>query len=584
MIRLTPNESLLFKFLLFAAHHNGHSGTVLRVAGGWVRDKVSSGRLFFFVSSSHAGAYAHRRPRSSCFFCVWRFRRVPVDSSHRRARRQLLNKSCTDIDIALNDTFGTAFAQRAEAAFPAYRAAHPHDVPATGMHHFATIAANPDKSKHLETATVRIFDFDVDFVNLRSEDYAADSRIPAMQFGTPLQDALRRDLTINALFYNINDGVVEDLTGTGLADLQNGFIRTPLEPRTTFIDDPLRVMRAIRFGTRFQYRFDDALVAAARLPDVKEALQTKVSRERIGQELYGIFAQAARPLAALHVAADWNVFDVIFRSTLWTPARIAFGLATGDRATDAHDAVAPQTPHAPCLVVAALLAPLAGHRALVLKKPPPLVTHVVSDSLKWSNRDATNVQTTLDGALAFRAVLRSAAQAALSDAALERLFVSATDDSDTPDVAALRAVRRDLGLVLRATGELWRDALCLAVALDEMLGDGRPLLAPDGTSDLALIDQIGAQLPLRSASADRFALLHRYVSVIGALRLDGAWTIKPLIDGRQMQTLIGVAAGPWMTQYRDRLLECQLMFPSWTEADAARFLTQLHASRTAAAK
>lgn len=449
------------------------------------------------------------------------------------------------------------------------------------MHHFATIAANPDKSKHLETATVRIFGFDVDFVNLRSEDYAADSRIPAMQFGTPLQDALRRDLTINALFYNINDAQVEDLTGTGLADLQNGFIRTPLEPRTTFIDDPLRVMRAIRFGTRFQYRFDDALVAAARLPDVKEALQTKVSRERIGQELYGIFAQAPRPLAALHVAADWNVFDVIFRSTLWSPARIAFGLATGDRATDAHDAVAPQkTPHAPCLVVAALLAPLAGHRAPVLKKPPPLVTHVVSDSLKWSNRDATNVQTTLDGALAFRDVLRGAAHVALSDAALERVFVDAPTAADTPDVAALRAVRRDLGLVLRATGELWRDALCLAVALDELLGDGRSLLAADGTSDLALIDQIGAQLPLRSADPQRFEMLRRYVGIVAALRLDGAWTIKPLLDGRQMQAMFGIAAGPWMTEYRDQLLQCQLMYPSLTEADAARFLTQLHASRT----
>jgi tRNA nucleotidyltransferase (CCA-adding enzyme) len=115
-----------------------------------------------------------------------------------------------------------------------------------------------------------------------------------MQFGTPFQDALRRDLTINALFYNINEQRVEDFTGKGLEDLKEGIIRTPLEPRTTFIDDPLRVMRAIRFGTRFGYRFDADLVRAAQLADVKDALMSKVSRERIGQELFGIFQPGRR--------------------------------------------------------------------------------------------------------------------------------------------------------------------------------------------------------------------------------------------------------------------------------------------------
>lgn len=66
------------------------------------------------------------------------------------------------------------------------------------------IKSNPDQSKHLETATVRVLGFEVDFVNLRAEEYT-DSRIPVMRIGTAEEDALRRDLTINALFYNINE-------------------------------------------------------------------------------------------------------------------------------------------------------------------------------------------------------------------------------------------------------------------------------------------------------------------------------------------------------------------------------------------
>jgi tRNA nucleotidyltransferase (CCA-adding enzyme) len=92
------------------------------------------------------------------------------------------------------------------------------------------IEQNPDQSKHLETATFKILGLDIDLVNLRSEEYAEGSRIPTgvvrsyyiipsnqvkafvQSFGTPLQDALRRDITINALFYNVHTRKVEDYT------------------------------------------------------------------------------------------------------------------------------------------------------------------------------------------------------------------------------------------------------------------------------------------------------------------------------------------------------------------------------------
>ena len=85
-----------------------------------------------------------------------------------------------------------------------------------------------------------------------------------MTFGTPEQDAFRRDFTINSLFYNINTGTVEDFTGRGIEDMKFGIIRTPLPAKETFIDDPLRVLRAIRFASRFGFSLDESLVEAAR--------------------------------------------------------------------------------------------------------------------------------------------------------------------------------------------------------------------------------------------------------------------------------------------------------------------------------
>ena len=81
-----------------------------------------------------------------------------------------------------------------------------------------------------------------------------------MQFGTPEQDAMRRDFTINSLFYNINESRVEDLTHRGLEDLRQGLLRTPLAAMETFMDDPLRVLRAVRFGTRFGFELEASLV------------------------------------------------------------------------------------------------------------------------------------------------------------------------------------------------------------------------------------------------------------------------------------------------------------------------------------
>jgi len=122
-------------------------------------------------------------------------------------------------------------------------------------------------------------------VNLRTESYCNTSRIPRVNIGTAREDAYRRDLTINTLFYNINTSSIEDLTGMGLQDLQEKIVRTPLPPLVTLTDDPLRALRTIRFACRFNFAISLDLLQACHDVTVISSLLEKVSRERILQEI-----------------------------------------------------------------------------------------------------------------------------------------------------------------------------------------------------------------------------------------------------------------------------------------------------------
>ena len=128
----------------------------------------------------------------------------------------------------MDNIYGEEFAKLIDAHLNAQKAAASSEH--KNKQHFGVIKANSDKSKHLETATIRVEGQMIDLVNLRSETYTEESRVPTIEIGTPSQDAYRRDLTINSLFYNINEERVEDWTELGISDLRAGLIRTPLEP------------------------------------------------------------------------------------------------------------------------------------------------------------------------------------------------------------------------------------------------------------------------------------------------------------------------------------------------------------------
>jgi len=134
------------------------------------------------------------------------------------------------------------------------------------------------------TAMLRYDDIDIEFVGARKESYTENSRNPVVENGSLEDDQNRRDFTINALALSLNKDSFGDLLDPfkGINDLDKGIIRTPLDPNITYSDDPLRMMRAIRFATQLNFKIEDASLKA--ITDNKDRI-TIITKERIVVEL-----------------------------------------------------------------------------------------------------------------------------------------------------------------------------------------------------------------------------------------------------------------------------------------------------------
>ncbi len=134
------------------------------------------------------------------------------------------------------------------------------------------------------TAQFKYKDLEVEFVGARKESYSRDSRKPIVETGTLSDDQNRRDFTINALALSLHPDTFGDLIDPfgGSEDLEKGIIRTPLEPAQTYSDDPLRMLRAIRFATQLNFTIENKSLEAIR--DNANRLEI-ISRERISDEL-----------------------------------------------------------------------------------------------------------------------------------------------------------------------------------------------------------------------------------------------------------------------------------------------------------
>ncbi|KAF9229680.1 hypothetical protein BS17DRAFT_744049 [Gyrodon lividus] len=511
-IRLTDAEDKLCNLLdEFTQHLKEEEGivTACRINGGWVRDK-------------------------------------------------LLGHDCNDVDICLADMMGIPFVER----FVAFLSEKKH-LP---VHKVTKIESNPDQSKHLETARTSLFDIDLDFVNLRSEEYAEHSRIPTeVKFGTPLEDALRRDITINTLFYNIHTRSVEDHTEKGLDDLRNGIIRTPLPPLQTFRDDPLRVIRCVRFASRLGFEMIPELQDAARDQAIQQALASKISRERIGEELDKMM-KGVEPLRAVQIIHDLSLYHSIFQIPAEISSVASAAVAASELSLTActilHNLLSPSSPKAqkpailphPTLLVHALndkgtkarffmaasLFPFAGitykdHK----QKVHPLVEAVIREGLKLGNKNYY-----LDGIQA------------LYDAAAITKGLSLNEDR-----FRMPSERVAIGLLLRHTkvhkptsGSHWSSSLLFSLVCELVpLGNGQE-----------------AEKCIQRYNA--------FTSRVEGLGLDKLVDARPLLNGNEIISVTGGKPGPQTAVMLAKVVEWQLEHPDGDKDACISWLKEEHSS------
>lgn len=153
----------------------------------------------------------------------------------------------------------------------------------------AKVRSNVSVFRNFGTAMLRFKGIEIEFVGARKESYNRDSRKPIVEDGTLEEDQLRRDFTINAMAFSLQPedfGALVDPFG-GIKDLAAGIIRTPLDPDTTYSDDPLRMVRAVRFATKLSTENQEFKIVQESLDSIRRNLDRMsiLSKERIVEEL-----------------------------------------------------------------------------------------------------------------------------------------------------------------------------------------------------------------------------------------------------------------------------------------------------------
>jgi tRNA nucleotidyltransferase/poly(A) polymerase len=503
-------------------------------------------------------------------------------------RDKLLGIGSHDIDVAINKMTGYQFGLRLKEYLEI-----PGNAEKYGLEGVATtdkanqkagmsdksktvgglhkIEANPEKSKHLETVTTKILGLDIDLVNLRKETYTDDSRNPQMEFGTPEEDALRRDATVNAMFYNLNTSRVEDFTGLGMSDLQEKIMRTPLEPYQTFKDDPLRVLRLIRFASRLSYTIESSAQDAVRNPEIKDSLRRKISRERVGIEVEKML-KGPDPHEALRMIFQLDLYETIFSDPLVeSGGHYSPDTAEWQSVIDfLRDAVDNSTPAADILIrdneeqfLAWQLAALVPYRDAPQpepsepgkKPPPPIAAQVAREGIKATNKVCDVVSLAVkDQSEISGLVDRFNLQKRRPDKKVEG------EDATARDV---------LGMAIRRWGPSWRSQVVYSMLVEI----ANEVNAPEG--------ELSRNLECFATLLTKFvAIERRYTSFLQHIRDLGvldAYSFKPLMDGKALAKALNTAPGPWMKDALDVVMAYQLKYPG--KANAADAIAEVQASR-----
>ncbi|ODQ53995.1 hypothetical protein SAICODRAFT_55481 [Saitoella complicata NRRL Y-17804] len=468
-------------------------------------------------------------------------------------RDKLLGHGSNDIDVAVNSLSGFDFASNVQRNLnsrpnsPNSRPPSPTGRPIKSIH---KIKANPALSKHLETATTTIYGLELDFVNLRSEEYTNNSRIPTVKFGTPEEDALRRDCTINTLFYNLHTKQVEDYTHRGLDDLRSKVIRTPLAPFETFCDDPLRVLRCIRFASRLGFEIHMDAKQAMMEPLIKEALKVKISRERIGVEVDKML-KGPDPYGALELIHSVGLYDSVFSSPVVERHH------PSETVLRAAQTLSVLTNHLPSVLVpsntqekrkAYLLCSLYPYESRFIaekskSKPVQAASIVIRDALKFPNSDADDVGHVF--------------------ACLEKVGV---------EIEALENAGRDrvrTGLFVKELGPQW--PTILRTWLIHQIISTTPVVSPSMHRLQSIITKTPA---LGEAVRALVSSTRSLVAAIEEDNLSSVHSLKPIVNGKEIANALGIKPGPGMRVLTDNVFKWQLANPEGKGEECLEWLKE----------
>ncbi|KAG9016272.1 CCA tRNA nucleotidyltransferase, mitochondrial [Tulasnella sp. 427] len=371
---------------------------------------------------------------------------------------------------------------------------------------------------------------------------------------------MRRDITVNALFYNVHTRSVEDYTGKGLDDLRKGIARTPLSPRETFLDDPLRVLRCIRFASRFGFELEPSLKEAVWEKDVKDGLVSKISRDRVGEELDKML-KGRDPLHSLQLVEELGVHEEIFYlassakpSRPVGPRRSSLISATLLAALISEDFKSPLprleerlTSHTVAdlgtrrrLYLAAALTPFRDVSCPEKKKMIPASEVVIREGVKLGNQNKY-----LSGV-----PLLLQAHSVLSHPTADKL-------SDPTPRVATGLILRDKHISNPLTDAHWSASALFCLIQDLVdLWD----LESD-TLDLA-------------AATEVIGLYNGLAKKVEELELEDAILAPPILDGKEVCALLGAKPGVWMANALEKVVAWQLGHPKGTKEECGYFIKE----------
>lgn len=424
---------------------NYHNSIQVRVAGGWVRDK-------------------------------------------------LLGVPNQDIDLVVEGTSCATFSSSLSEFYPNSKQAY--------------LEAKPDQHKFVATTRLTLFKgFDLDICELRNDPNSPPD-IPQVA-----SDALRRDFSINALFYNVGSKTVEDYAH-GIEDLSRGLIRCPISTEVNIGDDPLRILRAIRFGARYNFSLDPSFFS---IPSpILNSFAHDIARDRMGQELFKILRGPNVENVAiwLHDTGIWStLFD--FQGVFNLDADS--GLLRTKRAIDLFNSMK-SSPLSEMLSETEF-----AQQDIENQKQQQMYVFLsavfLPVDLNLYTSDPTNPKKKIQ--LAKVAVSRNMMISLDFADAVEKLVAAAKGLPKENDLE-----RVSIGLWLKKVGKLWPLVRTLV-------------------EDVQYFDQ-------------------RIIPFVLQNGLDGVWNMKLLLNGKDLIKLHGIKPGPQVGEFQNKLFIWQLKNPEGT--------------------